>query len=409
MRRWPVFIVCAALILASIGSSPPELLDGEPPADLKPVVDGNSAFALELFARLKDTNSNLILSPYSISSALAFAYGGARGNTEREMSATLHFPSDQKKFHPAMSKIFRTFAGINDGKKVELTVANGLWTQTGYHFIPAFLDLAKNSYTAMVDSADFTVVDESVRTKINLWVERQTKQRIKNALPPGNLSTATRLVIVNTVYFKGDWASQFDAKQTGQEYFWIAPGKSITASMMHQYHEFRYADQDGVQILELPYLGRELSMFIFLPKDPGGLPEMEKQLKWDNVSKWLKAVDIHTVDVRFPKFSIDSRFALNQTLSAMGMSDAFNKSRANFTGMAPDRPLLISALEHAALIEVDEQGTVAAAATHVSFACAKNMAPPPATFHADHPFVFLIRDNHTGTILFLGKILDPTN
>ena len=394
--------------MVSVGSSPPQLSNGEPSADLKPTVDGNCAFALKLFSHLNATNSNLCLSPYSISSALAISYGGARGNTEKQMSTTLHFLADQDMFHSAMSKICRIFADIDDGRRIELSVVNGLWLQKDHHFTPAFLDLAQKKYNALVDPVDFMTAYEPIRKQINLWVESQTKQKIKNALPSGRLSADTRLVIVNAIYFKGKWASRFDAKNTKEDSFWITSDKSNDVPMMRQKHVFRYSEQDNLQILELPYFGYDLSMLILLPKERNGLSEIEGHLICDNLAKWTKALGVWTVDVRFPKFSTDSRFSLKQTLSAMGMSDAFDASRADFTGMSPKRPLFIDAVEHAALVEVDEQGTVAAAATSVSFSCATSVPPPSATFHADHPFMFLIRDNHTGTILFLGRVVDPT-
>jgi serpin B len=385
-----------------------EVPDANPPADLKPTVDGNCAFAMDLYAHLKDADGNLFLSPYSISSALAIAYGGAKGNTEKQMSTTLHFLADQDMFHSAMSKLRQTFAKMDASRQIELNVANGLWTQKGYNFTPAFLDFAKEKYGAVADPVDFITDREAVRKQINLWVERQTKRKIKNALPSGRLSDNTRAVIVNAIYFKGDWASRFDASKTEQEPFWITPAQSIKAGMMRQKHAFRYAEQDDLQILELPYIGYDLSMLVLLPKERDGLPEMEKRLNGDNVAKWIKALGAWTVDVRFPKFSNESRLSLKQTLSGMGMSDAFSENRADFTGMTPKRPMFIDAVEHAALVEVDEKGTVAAAATSVLFGCA-SVGPPArsATFHADHPFVFLIRDNHTGTMLFLGRVIDP--
>jgi len=254
---------------------------------------------------------------------------------------------------------------------------------------------------------DFITDRETVTKQINLWVERQTMGKIKNALRSGSLSASTRAVIVNAIYFKGDWASRFDATNTEPAQFWVTPEQSIQALMMRQDHLFRYAETDDLQILELPYIGYDLSMLVLLPKERNGLHEMEKRLSADNVAKWVKALGDRTVDVRFPKFSTESRFSLKQTLSAMGMPDAFSAPQANFTGMTSRRPLCIDAVEHAAVVEVDEKGTVAAAATSFSIACSQQTLPPPAIFHADHPFVFLIRDNHTGTILFLGRIVDP--
>ena len=177
---------------------------------------------------------------------------------------------------------------------------------------------------------------------------------------------------------------------------------------MRQEHVFRFAKPDGLQVLELPYRGLHLSMIVLLPDAGDGLVGVEKRLTPANLAKWTAALAPRTVDVRFPRFAAESRLSLKPALSAMGMSSAFNLDRADFTGMTPKRPLFIEAVEHAALVEVNEEGTVAAAATSVSFGCAASAPPPPAEFHADHPFVFLIRDNHTGSVLFLGRIVNPT-
>ena len=409
MKKWPFFALCALLILASVGTTPPALQNDAPPPGLKPTVDGNCAFAMDLYAHLKDADGNLFLSPYSVSSALAIAYGGARGNTEKQMSATLHIPADQAAFHSAMLQLRRTFAKIDGSRWIKLNIANGLWTQWSCIFTPEYLNFAKANYGAAANPVDFTKDRESARRQINLWVERETRQKIKNALPSGSLSAYTRAVIVNAIYFKGDWASRFDERETKPDSFWITPAQLIKTRMMHQKHAFRYAEQDDLQIMELPYIGHELSMFILLPKERDGLLQIEKHLNSDNIAKWTKDLGVRTVDVLFPKFAMESRFPLKQTLSTMGMSDAFSSSRADFTGMALEKPLYLDVVDHAALVEVDEQGTVAAAATTaVAIGCAAPSLPPPATFHADHPFIFLIRDNFTGTILFLGRVTDPT-
>jgi serpin B len=406
--NWPLFVLFGLLFLASVSGSPRALEDAEPPPDLKPVVDGNGAFAMDLYAHLKDADGNLFFSPYGISSALAMAYGGARGNTEKQFSATLHFPADQAMFHAAMGKLRRKLANIGDSRRVDLNIANGLWTQKGCSLIPAFLDLAKEQYGAVPNPADFITDRETVRRQINLWIESQTRQKIKAALPAGRLSADTRAVIVNAIYFKGDWASRFDAGRTEPVLFWITPARSVLTPMMHQNQVFRYAEQEDLRILELPYVGYDLSMLVLLPRDRDGLPGLEQGLKGDNVARWIKALGVRDVDVSFPKFRTETRFHLAQTLSAMGMPDAFNPGRADFTGMTTNRPLCLEAVEHAALVEVDEKGTVAAAATSLAISCAAHETPPPSAFHADHPFIFLIRDNHTGTILFLGRIMNPT-
>ncbi|OGL49568.1 MAG: hypothetical protein A2161_03830 [Candidatus Schekmanbacteria bacterium RBG_13_48_7] len=409
MKKWFIFVMCSFILLASIGNSPSKLPFGEPPADLKNVVDSNSAFALKLYSKLKAGNGNLFLSPYSISSALATVYAGARGNCERQISTALNFPDDQDKFHSAMLKIHQKLVEIDTRKGIELNVANGLWLQKGYEFNNSFLDLVNKNYDCFAAQVDFKTTYESEREKINSWIERQTKQKIRNALPAGILSSVTRLVILNAIYFKGDWANCFDKKNTVQESFLSSSGNSVIVPLMHQENVFRYGEQDNLQILELPYIGYDLSMLILLPVEQKDLTELEEKLNYDNLARWIKSLGDRTVEIHFPRFAIDYQISLKQSLSTLGMSDAFSATDADFTGMTLKQPLFMDAVEHSALIEVDEQGTVAAASSSVSFGCTAIIPPPLAKFRADHPFFFLIRDNHTGTILFLGRVVDPTN
>jgi serpin B len=401
-----ILLVSALFLLAVVGGSVPTVPALGPPAHLKTVVDGNSAFALELYGRLKGQEGNLFLSPYSISSAMAIAYGGARGNTEKQIAATMHFDAGQKKLHAAMSEIRRTLAGSAVAGKLELLVANGLWPQRNYDFRRDFLKLAQEKYDAAVDFVDFPAGPAAAAGKINAWIARQTKNKINRAVPPGMVTGQTRLVIANAIYFKGDWASQFSKEQTAPHAFWITPENSVQAPMMHQEHVFAYAESDAVQLLVLPYVRDNLAMIVLLPRERDGLAEVESRLDAKQLGEWLKRLQPRSVDVLLPKFAMESRFSLKGMLAAMGMTDAFDE-RANFTGMTARGPLFINAVEHAALVEVDEQGTVAAAATSFSIGCSAPPRPPSATFHADHPFLFLIGDLRTWTILFLGRLAHP--
>jgi serine protease inhibitor len=405
MKRF-ILLVSVLFLLAVVGGSSPEGPTWGPPAHLKTTVDGNSDFALELYGRLKDQDGNLFLSPYSISAAMAIAYGGARGETEKQIAATLHFDADQKKFHSAMSEIRRSLTGSAISGKVELAIANGLWPQQDYGFRDNFLKLTRANYDAGIDFVDFPASPAATVGKINAWVARQTKNKITGVLRPNDVTDQTRLVIANAIYFKGDWASQFSKGDTRSKPFWIASENFVQTPMMRQQHVFAYAEAEGVQLLLLPYVRGNLGMIIVLPQKRDGLPEVEKRLDSKELGDWLKLLRPRTVDVLLPKFAMESRFSLPATLRAMGMSNAFDE-RADFTGMTPRRPLFINAVEHAALVEVDEQGTVAAAATSISFGCSASPSPPPATFHADHPFFFLIGDLRTRTVLFLGRLANP--
>jgi len=308
-----------------------------------------------------------------------------------------------------MLKIRQKLIDIDTNKGIEFNVANGLWLQNDYTFNNPFLDLVKKKYDCFAAPADFSTNHESVRKKINSWVKNQTKHKIRNSLPAGIISSVTRLVILNAIYFKGDWGSCFDRKNTVQEPFYISSNNSVKVPLMNQENVFRYGELDNLQVLELPYIGQGLSMIILLPVEQDGLTELEEQLNYENLSRWLKSLGDRTVAVHLPRFAIDHQISLKQPLSAIGMIDAFNPVNADFTGMTSQKPLFMNAVEHSALIEVDEQGTVAAAASSASFSCGAAIPPPFAKFRADHPFVFLIKDNYTGSILFLGRVVDPTN
>jgi serpin B len=238
-------------------------------------------------------------------------------------------------------------------------------------------------------------------------VRRQTGGKIENTLVPGTLSADTRLVFVNTIYFKGQWASRFNKQATKTKSFRISWKDSVSVPIMQQTHAARYAETDIVQIVELPYAGLGLSMIVLLPRLPDGLGEMEQQLSWNQLTNWMAAAHWRTVDLELPRFKLSSSFPLIQPLSGLGMPDAFDPAKADFTGMTRRRPLWIDFLQQCAIVEVNEEGTVAAAATTGGLACSTPSIPPPATFHADHPFLFLIRDNRTGVILFLGRVANP--
>lgn len=403
---WPLLWALGGLLLLSVGSAPPEPLNGGVTAEVKELTGGNSLFALEVYTKITQPGGNLIVSPFSISSALAMAYGGARGNTEKQIAKTLHFPADQPSFHSRMGMIVAALTNLATNREVELQVANGLWPQSNYQFTKEFLALCRKDYRAEVDFAAFSTQCEAARKRINSWVERQTKGRLNILFPPGAVTADTRLVIANAVYFKGYWASRFDKRKTQAKPFWVSPQKSKKAPMMSQKCTFRYLADGDVQVLELPYRGGGISMLVLLPSGPDGLPRLEQQLSSEKLDRWTSSLEPANVDVLLPRFKINCRFSLSPTLAAMGMPDAFDELRADFTGMTAQRPLFINAVEHAALVEVDEEGTVAAAGTGVSFGCAKR--PMPATFHADHPFIFLIEDRLTGTILFMGKVVDPS-
>ncbi|MCK4339529.1 MAG: serpin family protein, partial [Candidatus Cloacimonetes bacterium] len=257
-----------------------------------------------------------------------------------------------------------------------------------------------------VKLVDFIVACEDARNQINEWVEQKTKDKIKELIKPGILDPLTRLVLVNAIYFKGKWEKEFEKKLTKDTPFWLTPEDSIHCPMMQQKGSFNYCENDSLQILELPYLGDDLSMIVLLPREVDGLKKLENCLTIDNLNKWMN-VSYQEIKVYLPKFKITSGFSLGKTLYDMGMTDAFIPYKADFSGMNGSKELFISKVIHKAFVDVNEEGTEAAAATAVVML--KAVAPKqPIVFRADHPFVFLIRDNHSGSVLFLGRMVDPT-
>ena len=265
MRKYLFVALSIVAILMLVGSHRPKLTTAETPPHLQSVVEGNCEFALELYTHLRDTEGNLLLSPYNVSLALAIAYGGAQGATAEQMATTLRFDADQEKLHAGMEEIRETLIALARQKKMELIIAMGLWPQREYEFQEAFLKLAKEKYESEVSLVDFVGNPTGAAREINSWARRQTKDRIQGALPPNAVTRDTRLVILASTYFKGDWASQFDKQHTECKPFWITPKRSVPVSMMHQKHVFRYAKTENVRMIELPYLDDGFSMIVFLP------------------------------------------------------------------------------------------------------------------------------------------------
>jgi serpin B len=371
------------------------------------VVEGNTDFALDLYRELKDTKGNLFFSPYSISTALAMTYAGARENTAKQMADVLHFPFGQNKVHPAFGHLETLMNKIQTKSDIQLNVANSLWPQQGYPFLEEYLALIKKYYGVVITPLNYQKAAEKARKIINQWVVEKTKDKIKNLIRPGILNTLTRLVLVNAIYFKGNWANQFNEKQTKDDTFYLFSGRTIQTPLMAHEQEFAYGDKEFLQVLELPYVGESLSMIVLLPKEKDGLPQLEKQLTAVNLKMWTSGLRKQKVKIFLPRFKMTSQFSLGKNLAAMGMPDAFNPNKANFSGMDGRLNwLYIGAVIHKAFVDVNEEGTEAAAATAV-MVLGTSMAPPPPTFRADHPFFFLIRENTTGSILFLGRVMDP--
>lgn len=375
-------------------------------ADKRAVVEGNNVFAFDLYAKLKDTKGNLFLSPFSISTALGMTSAGARGNTATQMAKALHFELEQRRLHPALGALAAYLQAEEEGRGYRLHIANALWGQEGSTFLPEFLDLTQRSYNAGLRQVDFRKQTEQARRTINDWVEEKTQDKIKELLKPTDLSPATRLVLTNAIYFLADWAHQFKKRATRNAPFTLTDGDKVDVPTMHQTEHFRYGESDGFQALELPYKRNELSIIIFLPKKADGLADFEKALTAKVLAKTLADIHRENVSVALPKFEFTAEFKLGKALQALGMIDAFNGRLADFSGMTGRKDLFISKVIHKAFVKVDEKGTEAAAATAVVMEAGIE-ADKPKTFRADHPFLFLIRENKTGAVLFIGRVLDP--
>ncbi|MCP4578818.1 MAG: serpin family protein [Deltaproteobacteria bacterium] len=377
-------------------------------SDVGPLVQDNSAFALDLFHKLRTSEGNLFFSSYSISTALAMTYAGARNNTEKEMAKALRFSPDQKRLHAGFAELEARFNLLNDADNITLNIANSLWPQEGYSLLPEYLLLIKKSYGVSISPVDYKGASEEARTIINAWVEDKTHEKIKDIIQPGILDALTRLVLVNAIYFKGNWAGQFKPEQTKIAPFFVSSEESVQHPLMSQKQKFRYAKLESLRILELPYVGNELSMIVLLPKEADDLKELESRLSVENLNQWRGRLKKREVMVFLPKFKMTSKFRLDKTLVSMGMVDAFSDIKADFSGMdGRSAGFFIGAVLHKAFVDVNEEGTEAAAATAVVMRRTSISAPPP-TFRADHPFVFLIQDNRTESILFMGRVTDPS-
>jgi serpin B len=370
--------------------------------DTAVVVEGNTRFACELYDRLRVRQGNVFFSPFSISTALAMTSAGARGETLAEMERTLHLPA-QEQLHPALGRVLDQESTASAG--VQLHVANALWRQRGMELSPAFLDKTRRHYGAGVPEVDFNSEREKARQEINGWVEQKTHQRIRDLLQPGIVDADSRLVLVNAIYFKGNWATQFSKSATHEGPFYLADGRSVQVPLMSQKANFGYLQQGDVQVLEMPYTGKDLSMVILLPARATALGDLEARLTPENLTAWLKDLPQEKVDATLPRFQLTWEASLKPTLSEMGMALAFREG-ADFSGMNDGRePLSLKAVVHKAFVEVNEEGTEAAAATG---AVARSLSLPVVpTFRADHPFVFLIRDRRNGSILFMGRYCVP--
>jgi len=380
-----------------------------PEADLKALAQGNREFECALYHELAASDGNLVFSPLSISVAMAMAYAGARGETEKQLAEALHFALPQDRLHPALNRLDQSLkpASGSRGQGLELHVLNALWAQKGETYVARFLDTLATNYDTGVHEMDFEADAEGARKAINEWASSSTGSRIRDLIGPGVLGVNTRLVLTNAAYFRAEWVRKFAPDKTKDEPFHRLTGKPVSAKMMHQTGEFPYLRGDGYAAVGLPYHSEQQSMVAILP-DSGSFAAAQDRLSGEEVAMILEGLATASVHVGLPRFEFDAGAELTAALKALGATDAFSDERADFSGMSKETELFVTAVPHKAFISVNEERTEAAAATAVAMEGKSAEPPEPALFIADRPFVFLIVDRATGAILFMGRVMDPT-
>jgi len=414
-----LLILASTLLSACTPSSSANVAQSKVQRDIKPVVapndaqmlvQGDNAFALDMYRSLRAQDGNLIFSPFSISLALAMTYAGARGDTETQMAQTLHFNLPQAGLHPAFNALDLALANqpqpaSKDQTPLQLNIANGVWAEQTYPFLPDFLDTVALNYGAGIRQADFVNNYEPVRKEINGWVADQTKNKIKDLLASGVLNSDTRMVLVNAIYFKADWLHQFKKESTTDRPFHLLDGSTVNVPMMSQDTSAPYATGNGWQAVDFPYAGDTAAMTIIVP-DEGSFETFDATFDLATFDSILADMQPTPLVFSLPKFSFTRDFGLARQLSDLGMPDAFDPGRADFSGMTGKRDLYISDVVHKAFVAVDEKGTEAAAATAVIMQLAAAL-PPSTSLVVDRPFIFVIRDTVSGQILFMGRVVNP--
>ena len=417
MQYSRIVAVVVAVVACGIGGG--ATTEGADPPTVEtsgPLADGMNAFGTAMFSQLSSREGNLFFSPLSLHAALSMTSVGARGETHAEMATVLALPpgeagqSDPARVGPLYREFFASLRKDAGGGKSspELTIANGLWLNKQLRLAKGFGGVVKKDFLAEASTVDFSKPDAAAK-EVNDWVAKQTKDRIRDILSPSSLNRDTVLLLANAIHFKSAWADAFSKDKTTDGEFRLGGDKTVKTKLMSRQGEYEYAETDDAQVLCLPYAGHTFSMVIVLPKTADGLAELEKTLSAEQLKAWT-TFESETVRVTLPRFNIMRDFDAKEPLEAMGMVRAFS-DKADLSGMIEDeKNLHISFVVHKAFVAVDESGTEAAAATVVGIARTAAPLQPkePKEFKADHPFLFLIRHNDTGAILFLGRLADPT-
>jgi|SRR5271157_57023 len=383
-----------------------------PQADLSTLVAGNNTFAINLYEALRSQDGNLVFSSYSISLALAMTYAGARNETESQMAKAMKFNLPQDQLHPAFNTLDLALANEgkaqgNPGQPMQLNIANAIWAEQTYPFQQAYLDLIAKNYGAGIQLADFIKNFDPMRGQINSWVSNQTNNKINDLLAPGSVNSNTRMVLVNAIYFKADWAVPFDPNNTNDSTFNLLDGSQSQVKVMNNSElTLSYVKGNDYQAVELPYNGNTAAMDIIMP-DQGNFQNFESTLDAQKINDIFNSMQSTPIALGLPKFTFTTNFSLSDQLKSLGMTDAFDSNKADFSGMTGNHDLFISDVIHKAYVAVDEKGTEAAAATAVIMQAMSMPVQQKVHLVIDHPFIFVIRDLRSGQILFVGRVLNP--
>lgn len=395
---------------APVMNAPPVAAPDE--ATQKKLAAGANQLGVAIFQKLRSEKGNLALSPLSIETALAMTWAGAKGETEKELGSVLKLDGTPAEVAAAAGQLTQSLADPNRG--VTVRIANRIFGEKTYAFEKPFLDLNATKFAAPLEPLDFAGDPEKSRAAINAWVESKTEQRIKDLVPAGGVTNQTRIALVNAIYFLGDWQSPFEKENTGPQDFFTGKTEKKSVPMMRATRSVQAVEKDGTKVIALPYKGGTTSMVLILPKDVAALDAVEKGLSADGLGKWIDGLKPMNTKINLPKFKLEQpkSFALKDTLIALGLKTAFDEHKADFTGMAKPAnksdEIHLSQVFHKAFVKVDEKGTEAAAATAAMGVKGTGMPPKPELeFVADHPFLFVIRDDKSGAILFMGRVADP--
>ncbi len=379
------------------------------PEDTNVIVNANNQFSMDLYSKYKSNEENIFFSPYSISSALAMTYEGARGQTANEIISVFHFPENKTTLRNGNLGMYNS---INQGNnEYTLKTANALWGQNDYAFENTYLKNVETYYNGYLTNLDFNNDPSGSADTINTWCDEQTNGKIDKIITAGDITPLTTLILTNAIYFKGTWEYEFNSDSTSKRNFYSSQNRTVQADMMFMGEKkFNYTEDEEAQILEMLYKGKEISMLIILPKE-GKLNEVENSLTLDKIDEWKSKLNTEEIsELYLPKFKFETEYKMRNDLIEMGMGNAFSSIYADFSGMTMEnkKELFISQVIHKTYIEVDEKGTEAAAATAVSMVRNATAPDPDAiVFNANHLFIFVIQDTETGNILFMGRINDP--